>query len=353
MKYRIIYILPLLLAILFTGNTASGAPAKFTATAALDSTLLIQGGKALLSVEFSGPLEANAHTEFIDTMWHQVEINPLEGSINTYEGTDRATLRSMYVIQAFDSGLYTLPPIFCISGTDTVLTNQPVLKVEPMPLDSANLVMENGEVVDVTINDYTDVADADYSIFDALPGWMADYGWWILAAIVIIALLAFVYFKWLRHGKIPLMPVRKPVPPYELAKQSLEALRAEALWQKGAEKEYYTKLTDILRTYIQGRFGINAMEMTSREIYEALAANDEAKKVRILAQDLMREADFVKFAQNRPAADENEAAFRWADTFVESTKPVPEADTPEGTGDTDEAEGSTAANTNKEESKQP
>ncbi|MDE6383767.1 MAG: DUF4381 family protein [Paramuribaculum sp.] len=323
MKCRFLYIVSLLIVVLASTNRIDAAPAKYTATAVLDSTLLIQGGKALLSVEFSGQLDANAHTEYIDTMWHNVEIKPIEGSINTYDGTDRATLRSLYVIQAFDSGLYTLPPIYCISGSDTVLTNQPVLKVEPMPLDTANLVMENGEVVDLVINDFTDVADADYSIFDVLPGWATDYGWWILGAIIIIALLAFVYFKWLRHGKIPLMPVHKPVPPYELAKQSLEALRAEGLWQKGAEKEYYTKLTDILRTYIQGRFGINAMEMTSREIYEALAANDEAKKVRVLAQDLMREADFVKFAQNRPGADENEEAFRLADTFVESTKPVP------------------------------
>lgn len=323
MKFRLLHILPALIAVMSAADTVNAAPGKYTATAALDSTLIIQGGKTLLTIEFSGPLDAAAHTEYIDTMWHNVEIKPIEGSVNTYEGTDRATMRSLYMIQAFDSGLYTLPPIYCISGTDTVLTNQPVLKVEPMPLDTANLVMENGEVVDLVINDYTDVVDADYSIFDALPGWVADYWWWILGAVLLIVTLTFVYFKWLRHGKIPLMPVRKPVPPYELAKQSLEALRAEGLWQKGAEKEYYTKLTDILRTYIQGRFGINAMEMTSREIYEALAANDEAKKVRVLAQDLMREADFVKFAQNRPGADENEEAFRLADTFVENTKPVP------------------------------
>lgn len=312
------------MAVMFATNSINAAPGKYTAAAALDSTLLIQGGKAELSVEFSGPLDANARIEIIDTISPNLEIKPINGKIDTFYGTDRTTLRSHYIVQAFDSGLYTLPPIYCISGTDTVLTNQPVLKVEPMPLDSVNLVVENGEIVDLAHNDYTDVVDARYKFIDSLPDWVLDYGWWILAAILLIVILAFVYIKWLRHGKmISLIPVRKPIPPYELAKKSLETLRAECLWQKGAEKEYYTRLTDIIRTYIHGRFGINAMEMTSREIYDALAANDEAKKVRLLAQDLMSAADFVKFAKNRPGADENEEAFRIADTIVESTKPIP------------------------------
>lgn len=306
----------------FGASSVDAAAQGYTAQATLDSTLLVQGGKSRLVVEFTGPLASNAHIEIVDTMWHDVEITPAEADEDTDLGNDRTTMRRIFIVQGFDSGLYTLPPVYCISGTDTVLTNQPVLKIDPVSLDSANIVMENGEPVDLVINDFTDVIDADYRFFDFVPGWATDYGWWILAALILIAALIFVYFKWLRHGKIPLMPVRKPIPPYELAKKRLEALRTEALWQKGAEKEYYTKLTDIMRTYIHGRFGINAMEMTSREIYEALSANEEARKVRTLAQDVMREADFVKFAQNRPDAEENEKAFRMADLFVENTKPV-------------------------------
>lgn len=312
----------ILLTFVFIAATAA-ASGPFKATATLDSTILIQGGKSHLNVEFVGPLTAQSHIEVIDSMWHEVEITHAnDEDEETDLGNGRKSIRRTYIVQAFDSGLYTLPPIYCISGTDTFPTNQPVLKVEPMPLDSANVVMENGQPVDLVINDFTDVRDADYKLLDFLPGWASDYGWWILAAIILLAAIAFVYLKWLRYGKVPQILVRKPIPPYDLAKQSLKALREEALWQKGADKEYYTRLTDILRTYLQGRFGINAMEMTSRQIYDALSANEETRKVRNIANDLMREADFVKFAQNRPDAHENEEAFRWADTIIENTKPV-------------------------------
>ncbi len=48
----------------------------------------------------------------------------------------------------------------------------------------------------------------------------------------------------------------------------IEIFSSEKVWQKGRSKEYYTELTDTLRTYIQDRFGFNAMEMTSSEIIE-------------------------------------------------------------------------------------
>lgn len=315
----------LLFAALLVNLVSGAAPSQVTSKATLDSTVMIQGGKSRLNVEFTGPLAENASILLVDTMWHDVEISPVDENDNdkvTSLGNGRTSISRTYIVQAFDSGLYTLPPVYCISGPDTFATNQPVLKISPMPLDTANIVFENGEAVDLVINDFTDVMDADYRFFDFLPGWAADYGWWILAAVIWLAAIIFVYFKWLRHGTLPAILTRKPIPPYELAKRDLKALREENLWQKGADKEYYTRLTDILRTYLQGRFGISAKEMTSREIYDALSANEETRKVRQLVQDLLREADFVKFAQNRPAPEENEEAFRWTDSFIESTKPV-------------------------------
>ena len=111
------------------------------------------------------------------------------------------------------------------------------------------------------------------------------------------------------------------VPPYDRAIQALHELKDSKLWQQGQEKAYYTTLTEILREYIDERFHINAMEMTSSQIIETLHRNEETKAVNRQLRDILEMADFVKFAKMRPLPDDNEQVMRYAETFVEETKP--------------------------------
>ena len=103
---------------------------------------------------------------------------------------------------------------------------------------------------------------------------------------------------------------------------ALEKLRQQRLWQEGEHKLYYSTLTDIIRAYIAGRYGVGAMEMTSDEIIDAMRGVELPQKSAMDLSDILREADLVKFAKAVPEADENEAAFRAAWDFVEQTKPV-------------------------------
>ena len=70
-----------------------------------------------------------------------------------------------------------------------------------------------------------------------------------------------------------------------------------------------------------GRFGIQAMEMTSAEILSALRANQETKPLNKQMKEILEMADFVKFAKVKPGPDDNESAMRNAVTFVEETRP--------------------------------
>lgn len=324
---RIIYTTLALAAMLLSSIGVHAAQSNFTAKSTLDSTVMLMGSKSLLTVEFSGAIDKTAHTFIIDSLWKDVEIQRATDPEIKSLGGGRSELRQQYIVQGFDSGLYTLPPIYCVSGHDTVATNRPVLKVEPVALDSANVIFKDGEPVDVTVTDYTDVVDDNYKFTDALPDWATNYGWWIVLTIVLIAALIFVYMKWLRHGRIPLMPAKKPVPPYELAMSQLEQLQERKLWQMGAEKEYYTELTDILRTYLSGRFGIDAMEMTTSEILTAIKNDPFVDQFSKQVNDVLSEADFVKFAKAKPQAHENEHAFNLTRQFVEQTRPVASAET--------------------------
>ena len=109
--------------------------------------------------------------------------------------------------------------------------------------------------------------------------------------------------------------------------QALHELKDSKLWQQGQEKAYYTTLTEILRVYIDQRFHINAMEMTSTQIVETLRRNEETKAVNQQLRDILEMADFVKFAKLRPLPDDNVQVMRYAENFVEETKP--EEKTPE------------------------
>ena len=123
-----------------------------------------------------------------------------------------------------------------------------------------------------------------------------------------------------------------PLPPHVAAIQALEALHNQKLWQNNRHKQYYSGLTDILRTYIAARWDIGAMEMTSDEIIDAMRAEELPDKARMDLTAILRDADLVKFAKATPPAEENEADYLKAYYFVEETKPV-EEETPAGEAD--------------------
>ena len=124
-----------------------------------------------------------------------------------------------------------------------------------------------------------------------------------------------------RHLKDLFKPV-PPEPPHVVAIKALEALHFQKLWQNDKHKLYYSTLTDILRTYIAGRWGIGAMEMTSDEIIVAMRTVEIPEKSRMELTAVLMDADLVKFAKFTPEAEQNESDYTKVYYFVEETKPV-------------------------------
>ena len=106
----------------------------------------------------------------------------------------------------------------------------------------------------------------------------------------------------------------------EQAIKELDEIKQQKLWQQGRSKEYYTLITDTLRKYIEERFGINAMEMTSGEILDLIRKNSEAQSVYDNLRQILQLADFVKFAKMNPLPDENDLSMMNAYLFVNQTK---------------------------------
>ncbi|WP_289763116.1 cell wall anchor protein [uncultured Duncaniella sp.] len=295
-----------------------------TVKLSLDSAFLLMGRTTPLHLELVTP--ANPEGRLLipkDSMCDQVEILKMLEADTTQLGNDRIEIKQDIVLQSFDSGVYRLNPIMYVIGNDTFRSNRLVLKVFPADVDSLE-----------TIHDYADVADIDRSFIDYLPDFIVDYGLWILAVIIVLGAGGYSFYL-LKRKKNPFAAVpEKPVPPYEKAIGELNRLRGEKLCENGHEKEFYTRLTDILRVYLNGRFGINAMEMTSTQIRHMLNSNAEAKLSKQNMERVLETADFVKFAKVRPLPDDNIRAFNSAMQFVEDTRPKPEPEEPsEGNND--------------------
>ena len=146
-------------------------------------------------------------------------------------------------------------------------------------------------------------------------------------ALLLLAAAVYVAKRLLaRYGKGlgDIFKPAPPVPPHVAAIRALEALHNQKLWQNNRHKQYYSGLTDILRTYIDGRYGIGAMEMTSDEIIAAMQSQELPDKARMDLTAVLRDADLVKFAKATPEAEQNENDYLKVYYFVEETKPATE-----------------------------
>lgn len=307
----------LLLLILSFGLNAS---AQVKVTASLDSATVLMGRIDTLRLfvdrdvarqgvfPLFNKLSAGGYVTLLNDT---VEIGAPRMDTIKREG-NRITERLVMPVQVFDSGRYTLPPFIYLTADDSIESNTVDLEVIPVK------VGENDAIAD-----YNDVADpSDKSFWDWMPDWLYDLWWlWIL---LIAAIAAAIYFgrKYRRTGKFITLPEKPQPKPWTIALQRLESLKEKNLWENGMEKEYFTDLTDILRDYLSQRFGINAMEMTSRQIMQTLADQQDVREKRDYMRKILDIADFVKFAKVRPLPADNVAAYDNAVNFVKETVPA-------------------------------
>jgi len=144
---------------------------------------------------------------------------------------------------------------------------------------------------------------------------------YILLVIVVAALIYFGIWYYRKRKKAePIFKISKPkLPPHEIAMEELEKLRQKKLWQNNKIKEFYTELTEIVRKYIEGRFSINALEMTTDEIMESFKSIDISEDAKGKLRQMLVLADMVKFAKEQPVPTENEQSFNNALDYVQST----------------------------------
>lgn len=218
----------------------------------------------------------------------------------------RMELKAGVIVTSFDGGTYQLPPISVLRRTpdgrlDTLVFESRTLDVRTMPVDTATF----------ELHDIKGQMKYPVTFAEVLP-WLA--GALVLAGLFVLAV--WLVRRYRRNGG--LASVRKD-PPHIVALRKLDGLRGNRLWAPEKQKAFYSGVTDALREYIVSRYGISAMEMTTKEIFDGLSGKDVPADLYDEMKTLFERADFVKFAKYVASDEENASAVPSAVRFVTQT----------------------------------
>ena len=248
-----------------------------------------------------------------DSLGNGVEVVSRSARDSSKMGDGILQMRQSYLITAFDSGPHPIKSFKFVGRTkitpDTIRSNPLILFVKVPQVD-----LKKGF--------------ADIKKPYAAPVTFKEVAPWILGIILLATIVFFLIYAINRRKKnIPLfsLPAKPKLPPHVIALSELDKLKEEQLWQHDKVKDYYTRLTDIIRVYIEERFEVPAMEQTTHEILTSFKGEHTEVKGKILTslQRTLETADLVKFAKYTPLADENHFVLVQAYSLVEETKPVP------------------------------
>ncbi len=239
-----------------------------------------------------------------------------QGKIDTIQNADTYLLKQRLLVTGFDSGRYYIPS-FAFKVVDKgghvteLFTDSIAIEVATIPVDTTKAFKPIKDIVEVKTS------------------WL-DYWKLILAVILLAGLCIFVWFYFYRNRatKIPQVVKVPPEKAHEKAVRQLQELQDKHWPEQGRIKEYYSGLSDIIRTYLEERYGITAMEQTTDELLALLKKQTESRaelrKVRPELKLILRTADLAKFAKANPRPEEQNACMTAALEVIKRTQFKPE-----------------------------
>jgi len=218
-------------------------------------------------------------------------------------------IRQRLVVTSFDTGFYVIPRFTFRfrDNNDSVQSNALPLQVFGMPVDTTKGITDIKLPYEIKV-----------TVTEVLP--------YIIVGLLLLTIII-LYVRYLRKKKQGSEMIEKPAPPpipaHLIALEQLDELVREKLWQQGKIKLYYSRLTDIIRQYIELRFKVPAMEQTTEDIIRDFTRDGLIKEgIRNELKALLELADLVKFAKWFPVTEEHEASQQSAYDFILRTKPV-------------------------------
>ena len=300
-----------------TSAAAQELPAPPSLRVSVDTTAITVGDRLRLTVTVEHA--ADAVVQWPDSL-NLAPFEVLGAVVSPVTVADgRAASTAVLTLTAFELGELELPsfPVSVASpgGTAELVTD---------PFGIA--------VVSVGLDEGADIRD--------IRGPLSIPRSWVVIALWILALaLAAGGGYWLarraRQRKSDDDPASEapPRPAHELAYEALDWLESSTLLQQGRIKDYYIEVSDVIRRYLEGRYAVRALEMTSREVLEQLDGAGVGQGIHWRFASFLEQCDLVKFAKYRPGPGACGEIVPAARALVDATLPPPEPEAEEAGGD--------------------
>ncbi len=282
--------------------------------AKLDTNIMLVGDQTNLRLGMTIPENFfYSWPQLIDTVTGNVEIvkkSPID-TLAIENGLIR--LVQDLTITSFDSGYYVIPPI---AFKYSAVAEEPMSEIETEPylLNVFTVEVDTAQ----TFKPIKGPIEAPYTFAEIFP--------WILLAIAILLIAGLtIYFMVRKEKNVPFFAPRpKPkLPPHKVALDALEKLNNQKIWQQGHVKIFHSRLTEIIRIYIEDSSEVRAVEMTTHEILESIKHTEINENDIGILSEMLELADLVKFAKFKPQPSENEEAMARAFDFVKHTMKLP------------------------------
>lgn len=297
------------LAIVVVGVAFSSAEAAITVESKVDRATILIGDRIIYSVTVQRSADVVVEMPSLGANLGMFEIRDYEVKEPVKKG-NLITEQTQYVISTFETGDFEIPPL-TIRYRTAADTTKRELRTEPIKITVKSLNPDQaGDIRDIK------------PPLEIPRDWgrvVRQVGWGLLGVLLIVGGIL-VYLRY-RKGK-GLLPRREKPPrlAHEVALEQLDALVRSGLLESGKVKQFYSELSEIIRRYIEGRFFVAALEMTTRQLLEGLEEAALGLQERELLKELLELSDLVKFAKYLPAGEEHERAVQGAYDFVHRTK---------------------------------
>lgn len=243
------------------------------------------------------------------------------GREDPVEKGGRILHRQWYQLRADLVGSYVLPPV------SVSYRESPTAEAEPNPWQSQSTSEIFVEVESVLPADgeATDIRSLK-PLREVRPG----PPWVLIAAVVVGLLLSGAVTVWYLRRRASRRSLVPPVPAHELAFAALDRLRRTDFDDPVAVRRFYFQISEVVRAYVEGRYRLNATDLTTEEILVDLISVEELAPDHdeILRQFLVA-TDQVKFARREPSRSDIEGTYEQALGFVEATRPLAVVDAEE------------------------
>ena len=233
----------------------------------------------------------------------------------------QARFSQRYTLQASASGRQRIPQLRVefvderdgIDGSGDERDSQRAAKARELLTEELGFEVESvlpeGAVVD-------ELRPARPMLAELQGPWWARHWPWFAVGVLVLAGTVGGLLVWLRRAD-----QRARTTAFERAIERLERLQRRGLPGSADLDAWYVELSDIVRRYIEARFGLRAPELTTEEfLAEAGRSAELTPSHRSLLSAFLERCDRVKFARYSPGDTESHEALQLARQFLRETR---------------------------------